>query len=78
MGAVVSTVTSLFKKPKVPKFEPPTVTTPEPVAPTRDSAIEGQEDVRRKNKKKKGRTSTILTGLLSDDSQVGSTVILGG
>lgn len=70
-----------FLKPKV--IMPPAPTPPEPMLEAPDVSDEdvkaAAEEEARRLRKKKGRTSTILTGMMGDDSEatLGRKTLLG-
>lgn len=77
---------SIFKAPSpppVPVYEPPV---PEPEVPKADDEAEkareaeAKEEARRRDVKRKGRRSTILTGSagLDEDEEISKKTLLGG
>jgi len=61
-------------KPKTPKLPPPLPPPAKPIT-AEDSGVTAAEELRKKNKKRRGRGSTILSGL-SENSNGNNT--LGG
>lgn len=84
MGGVVSAVKNIISgppKPQIPAL-PPIPPVPDP-APTSndDASIKAAEEAKKKNANRRGRSATILTGLVPDDSSANSlnngTTVLG-